>query len=37
MAVKQIAYGSVAAPSESAVHTAQALQGEVACLQVGSK
>ena len=29
MAVKQIAYGGVATPSESALHTAEALQGEV--------
>eukprot|EP00964_Phaeocystis_antarctica_P141511 scaffold106570_cov54-Phaeocystis_antarctica.AAC.2 len=33
MAVKQIAYGGVATPSETALHTAEALQGEVACLQ----
>ena len=33
MAVKQIAYGGVATPSESALHTAEALQGEVGCLQ----
>lgn len=33
MAVKQISYGGIGAPSESALHTAQALQREVACLQ----